>query len=150
MITNYLKSALRFLKQNKVFAAINLLGLSIALSASFIIVLFIINEVSYDYCHKNRKQVFRVLNHYSEFNSTQPGTPYILASTLKAEFPQVEKAANTQYVRSLKLKLGDEFINVMGAVATSSDIFNILKVLQSPLQSLSRIHFGRILGCKRS
>ncbi len=128
MFANYLKSALRFLKQNKVFAGINLLGLSIALSASFIIVLFIINEVSYDYCHINRKQVFRVLNHYSEFNSTQPGTPYILASTLKAEFPQVEKAANAQYVRSLKLKLDDEFINVMGAVATSSDIFDIFTI----------------------
>lgn len=128
MFTNYLKSALRFLKQNKVFAAINLLGLSIALAASFIIVLFIINEVSYDYCHKNRKQVFRVLNHYSEFNSTQPGAPYILASTLKAEFPQVEKAANAQYVRSLKLKLGEEFITVAGAVATNSEIFDIFTI----------------------
>ncbi len=64
MFTNYLKSALRFLKQNKVFAAINLLGLSIALAASFIIVLFIINEFSYDFCHKNRRQVFRVLHSF--------------------------------------------------------------------------------------
>ena len=128
MFSNYLKSALRFLKHNKVFAGINLLGLSIALAASFIIVLFIINEFSYDYCHKNRKQVFRVLNHYSEFNSTQPGAPYILASTLKAEFPQVEKAANAQYVRSLKLKLGEEFITVAGAVASSSEIFDIFTI----------------------
>lgn len=128
MFTNYLKSALRFLKQNKIFAAINLLGLSIALAASFIIVLFIINEFSYDYCHKNRKQVFRVLNHYSEFNTTQPGAPYILASTLKAEFPQVEKAANAQYLRSLKLKLGEEFITVVGAVATNSEIFDIFTI----------------------
>jgi putative ABC transport system permease protein len=128
MFTNYLKTALRFLKRNKIFAGINMLGLSIALAVSFIILLFIINEVSYDYCHKNRKHVFRVLNHYSEFNTTQPGTPYILASTLKAEFLQVEKAANAQYVRSLKLKLGEEFITVAGAVATSSEIFDIFTI----------------------
>jgi len=128
MFKNYLKTALRFLKRNKIFAGINMLGLSIALAASYIILLFIINEVSYDYCHKNRKHVFRVLNHYSEFNTTQPGAPYILASALKSEFPQVEKAANAQYVRSLKLKLGEEFITVAGAVATSSEIFDIFTI----------------------
>ena len=60
MLKNYLKSAIRFLKQNKVFAAINALGLSIALAASFIILLFVINELSYNHFHKKRDRVFRV------------------------------------------------------------------------------------------
>ncbi len=125
MIVNYLKSALRFLKQNKVFAGINMLGLSIALAASFIILLFIINELSYDHCHKNRKQVFRVVNYYVDFKSTMSGTPYVLASALKDEFPQVKHAIRAMPMRGFKLKIKDEFIPVNRAIATDSEVFYI-------------------------
>ncbi len=76
MIKNYLKTALRFLKHNKIFAGINVMGLSIALAASFIILLYVINELSYNHCHKNRKNVYRVLNYYKDFKQTMAGTPY--------------------------------------------------------------------------
>jgi putative ABC transport system permease protein len=126
MLTNYLKSALRFIKHNKVFAGINLLGLSIALAASFIMLLFVINELSYNRCHKNSKRVYRVLNFYVDFKTTQSGTPYVLASALKDEFPQVEKAVKTRYMRGLSLKLKDQSVIVVNdAIATDSDIFDI-------------------------
>jgi len=126
MLTNYFKSALRFIKHNKVFAGINLLGLSIALAASFIMLLFVINELSYNRCHKNSKRVYRVLNYYVDFKNTQSGTPYVLATALKDEFPQVEKAVKTRYMRGLSLKLKDQsVIAVNDAIATDSDIFNI-------------------------
>jgi putative ABC transport system permease protein len=125
MFKNYLKSALRFLKENKIFAAINALGLSIALAASFIILLFVINELSYNHCFKNRARVFRVLNYYVDFKNTMSGTPYVLSSALKEEFPQVEKSTMVRYVRGFRLKLKGETINVTGAIATGSDIFDI-------------------------
>ncbi len=128
MIKNYLKSALRFLKQNKIFTAINTLGLSIALAASFIILLYIINELSYNHVHKHRKQVYRVLNYYKDFKSTQFGTPYILATALKDEFPQVEVAVRERYLRGLKLKLKDDFIDITYPVATDSEIFDIFTI----------------------
>ena len=125
MLKNYLKSALRFIRENRVFAVINILGLSIALAASFIILLFIINELSFNHCHKNRKHVYRVLNYYTEFNKTQTGTPYILATALKAEFPQVEKSIRTRYIRDFKLKLKDEYISLPWTLATDSEVFDI-------------------------
>ena len=128
MFKNYLITALRFLKQNKVFAGINAFGLSIALAASFIILLYVINELSYDHFHKNRQQVYRVLNYYVNFKNTQSGTSYILAKTMKDEFPQVEKSVNTRYVRGLKLKLGQEYIVVNEAIATSDQVFDIFTI----------------------
>lgn len=124
MIKNYLITAMRFLKQNKVFAGINMLGLSIALAASFIILLYVINELSYNNCHKNRKQVYRVLDYYIDSKNTMSGTPYVLATALKKEFPQVEKAINARFI-GLKLKLKDEYINVTPAIATNSEVFDI-------------------------
>ena len=126
MLTNYLKSALRFIKYNKVFAGINLLGLSIALAASFIMLLFVINELSYDRCHKNSKRVYRVLNYYVDFKNTQAGTPYVLAKALKDEFPQVEKAVKVRYMRGFGLKLKEQSVIVVNdAISTDSDIFDI-------------------------
>lgn len=125
MFKNYLITAWRFLKQNKIFAGINVMGLSIAMAASFIILLYVINEMSYDRCHKNRKQIFRVLNYYVEFKNTQLGTPYILATALKDEFPQIEKSVRARYMRGFMLKVKDEFISVPYPVATDSEIFDI-------------------------
>jgi putative ABC transport system permease protein len=125
MLKNYLKSALRFIKHNRVFAGINMLGLSIALAASFIMLLFVINELSYDRYQKNSKRVYRVLNYYVDFKKTFSGTPYVLATALKQDFPQVEKAVRLRYVRGFALKLKEEFVTVNDAIATDSDIFDI-------------------------
>lgn len=125
MLKNYLKSAIRFIRHNKVFAGINLMGLSIALAASFIMLLFVINELSYDRYHKNRKRVYRVLNYYVDFKKTFSGTPYVLATALKDEFPQIEKAVRVRYIRGFRLKFKEETITVNNAIATDSDIFDI-------------------------
>ena len=124
MLKNYLKSAIRFLKNNRVFAGINMAGLTIALAASFIILLYVINEFSYDHCHKNRKNVYRVINDHKDFKMIDDETPYILASTLKTDFPQVQKAANVRNV-GLSLRFKDETIQVRPAIAAGSDIFGI-------------------------
>jgi putative ABC transport system permease protein len=110
MIRHYLKTAFRFLKRNKLYTIINALGLSISLAVSFIILLFVINEFSYNHCHKNRKQIYRVVNYYKEFKQSMAGTPYVLAKTMKEEFPQVERAINVRFFRGFKLKLGEEYI----------------------------------------
>jgi putative ABC transport system permease protein len=125
MLKNYFKSAMRFLRHNKIFAAINLMGLSIALAASFIIMLFVINELSYNNFNKNSKRVFRVLNYYTDFKTTISGTPYVLATALKAEFPQIDKAVRLRFLRGFMLKFKDEYIPLNDAIATDSEIFDI-------------------------
>src|ERR1035437_7137486 len=109
MFKNYIKSALRFLKHNRVFAGINLISLSIALAVSFIILLFVINELSYDHFNKNRDRVFKAINYYVDLKQKFSGTPYILATALKTDFPQVEKAVRIRSMRDFKLKLKEEF-----------------------------------------
>jgi putative ABC transport system permease protein len=125
MLNNYLKSALRFLRHNRVFATINLIGLTIALSASFILLLYVINELSYNHCHKNRSNVYTVLDYFIDYKKTFAITPYVLATALKEQFPQVDKAVRIKSVRGFSLKLKDELIPINDAIATDADIFNI-------------------------
>jgi len=125
MLKNYFKSAIRFIRHNKLFAGINLLGLSVALAASFIILIFVINELSYDRYHKNSKQVYRVVNYYVDFKSIMSGTPYCLATSLKNEFPQVEKAVCVRRINGFSLKINDNIFTLPDVIATNSDIFGI-------------------------
>lgn len=153
MIRHYLLTAFRFLRRNKLYTIINALGLSISLAVSFIILLFVINEFSYNHCHKKRKQVYRVVNYYKEFKNSQAGTPYVLAKTLKEEFPQVEWAVNVRYVRGFKMKLGEEYIDVRRPLATDSEVFDIFTIPfigsqlnENPLQELNSIVISQKLA----
>lgn len=125
MLNNFLKSALQFLRHNRVFATINLLGLTIALTISFVILLYVINELSYNHSHKNRSRVFKVLSHLVEYKLTRSETPFVLAEVLKEQFPQIEKAIRVRNVPGFRLKLKDEFISIDDPIATDSDIFDI-------------------------
>jgi putative ABC transport system permease protein len=53
------------------------------------------------------------------------GTPYVLATALKNEFPQIEKAIRMRYMRGFSLKYKEETISVNDAICTDSDIFSI-------------------------
>jgi putative ABC transport system permease protein len=153
MFKNYFKSALRFIKQNKIFTAVNALGLSIALTASFIMLLYVINELSYDHCHKNRARVFKALNYWVDLKKTDSGTPYVLATALKEEFPQIKKAIRTRRMIDLKLKLKDEFIDVPNAVGTDSEVFDIFTlplIYGNPHQNLLEDKSSIVLSREQS
>ena len=128
MIKNYLTTALRFLKRNKLFAGINIMGLSLALAASFIILLFVINELSYNTCFKNRKQIYRVLNYNADVKVMDEGAPYILTKHLQDEFPQVRYVAPTRLMSGLSVKVNEDYIPVDRVVGTNSDIFNVFDI----------------------
>ena len=145
MFKNYFNSALRFWKHNKVFATINALSLSIALAVTFIITLYVINEYSYDRCHANFKRIFRVLNYYVDYKKSWTETPYVLASALKAEYPQVEKSISVISTSGLRIKVEDQDFTVSDAVLTNSDVFDIFT-----LPIIKKVEQGDLLEDKNS
>lgn len=122
-----LKSAFKFINRNKLFTSINVLGLSLALSISFIMGLYIVNEFSYNSTHKNRKNVYRVVNYYKPFDKKLAGTPFPLAEDLKATFPQIKNATNVRRIRGASIKLDDNWLN-KSVLATSTDMFDIFTI----------------------
>jgi putative ABC transport system permease protein len=128
MLKNFFNSAIRFLRHNKLFVGINLICLSIALAASFIMLLYVINELRCNYYNTNVNRIYRVLTYNEEIKKTITGTPYFLANSLKAEFPQIENSIKTFKIFGFKLKIKDEYINVPDAISTDSEIFNIFTI----------------------
>jgi putative ABC transport system permease protein len=60
MLRDHLLVTLRNIRNRKLFSVINLAGLSLALSASMLIFLFVANEVSYDRFHDFADRMYRI------------------------------------------------------------------------------------------
>lgn len=63
MFRNYLTIALRNIARNRVFAIINIVGLSIGLACCLLIFLYAKDELSFDRFHANKDRLYRITRH---------------------------------------------------------------------------------------
>ena len=93
MLYSYLQMAFRQLRQSKLLSAINILGLSAGLAASFVILIYLDYQTSFDRFHRNLANIYLVTKDNQLFGVTEPNTPMILGPTLRGEFPEVVSVA---------------------------------------------------------
>lgn len=60
MLQNYFKIALRNMRKNKFYAILNISGLAFGLTASFLIGLYVFNEINFDKFHKDYENIYHV------------------------------------------------------------------------------------------
>lgn len=89
MIRNYLKIGWRSLLKNKVYSAINVLGLAIGITTCTLITLYVMDEISYDKHHVDGERIFRVASDVQ--GDKWVAAPGPLAAGLKRDFPEVEQ-----------------------------------------------------------
>jgi putative ABC transport system permease protein len=88
MIRTYLKLALRNFWKNKLFTLINIIGLSIGISAALVIYLIVHFDFTFDQFHKDGDKIYRVVTEYTfmgEVVAHSSGVISPLAATLKSE-----------------------------------------------------------------
>src|SRR5258706_931945 len=93
MIKNYLLVAWRNIKRDRIFSAINILGLSIGMAACFMIYQYVRFESGYDSFLENSDRIYRVPISYSGSFASVPATAAnhpALGPALKSDFPEVE------------------------------------------------------------
>src|SRR5947209_18411201 len=105
MLKNYIKIAWRNLIRNKTFSAINLIGLAIGIATCLMIMLFVMNELSYDrYNEKADRMVTVSFQGNVQGEKMNEGTVMPpVAQTLKADFPEVEAATRLRNYGTPKL-----------------------------------------------
>ena len=65
MIKNYFKIALRNFRQHKLFTLINIVGLSIGISAAIVIYLIVSYDFTFDKFHKDSDRIYRIVTDYT-------------------------------------------------------------------------------------
>lgn len=109
MFKNYLKIALRNLKNQKIYSIINISGLSLGMSCCILIFLFIQNELSYDRYHANSDRIYRITQETKRHDKILYSaiTPNPLAPELLAEFPEIIHAVRINSIYE-KVLIGSE------------------------------------------
>lgn len=92
MFSNYLKISIRNLLKYKVFSFINISGLAVAMSVCLLIILMLVDQLSYDQFHRKGGRIYRVITQKKNSVLANASTPYPLASKMKDVYPFVENA----------------------------------------------------------
>lgn len=125
-----LKIAFRNIFKHKISSTINVFGLAIGLASFILILLYVVDELSYDRYHKNADSIYRLVS-ISDFEGVgeeSASAPFPVAPTLMNEFPgMIEKVIrifNFQAPRSL-IKVGDKAYNERNLFFADSNFFQV-------------------------
>src|SRR4051812_698853 len=114
MISNYFKIALRSLTKFKGYTVINLMSLALGLTAGILIMLYVIDELSYDKFHAKADRIYRVETEFRSGNSKGGGSNetngWPIGSMLKKDFPEVESVLYTRNASSMLINHGGKRI----------------------------------------
>src|SRR5262245_46520031 len=99
MLKNYLKIAWRNLRRNKTAFLINISGLAIGLAVGVLVMLFVVDNFSYNTFHRNLPDIHLLMktNKIGGEVHTVKSVPGPLATTLRQDIPEIKLAARESY-----------------------------------------------------
>jgi len=109
MIKNYFRIAFRSLSRNKGFSITNVSGLAIGMTCTLLILLWVMDERTYDKFHNNYDNIYQVIAHRDFKNQifTDQNMVLPLAGALQAGIPEINNAVVTSHRGSHVLTYGD-------------------------------------------
>lgn len=142
MVRHYIKSAIRYLLRNKGYAAINIGGMAIGLTAFWLIALYVGDELSYDRYHTNGERIYRVVQHASwdggGFHLAPTSAPF--APALKNSFPEIQEACRFVGEGGGPITVGEKTINtgdILFADNNALSVFDYTFLAGDPRKALA-------------
>ncbi len=135
MLSNYIKTAWRYLTKHKIYSAITISGLVLGLAVFILFALMLFSQSNFDSFHKNADRIYcvvQVLSRGVERDYHSAITPAPLKDALLAEFPEIERAARFSPQGRLVVRHGDKLfyenrIRFADADFLSIFSFNLIK-----------------------
>lgn len=130
MFLNYFKVALRNLFKQKAFSFINIIGLAIGIACCILIMIYVVDEISYDNFHENSEDIVRVGLRARLGDNDFAGavTPYVMSQTFPEEFSEVLYATTFRSWGFPVLRHGEHVYSEERFYSTDSNFFNVFTV----------------------
>lgn len=127
MIANYFKIAVRNILKHKFFSAINILGMTVGVTACLLILLYVKDELSYDRFHQHADRIYQVGLHgkIGDQDLHVANTCPPLAAALVNEVPEIEDATRlSPNFGELIVKVDDKSFIEEKAMYADSNFFS--------------------------
>jgi len=127
MFKNYLIVAVRNIRRQKLYTTINIAGLAIGMAGSILILLFVLDELTFDKFHKHADSIYRVYAIIGESGEKLPValTPKEVAGAFKKDFPEIIDSVCLAYGWNILIKYNDQWISEQQVSYTNSSFFEI-------------------------
>lgn len=114
-----MKSFWNFLKKNKIYGTVNLVGLTVSMAFVLLLAVYVQRQLSTDSFQKNADRIYVVAN------ETTVSSAYYLDKRLKENFPEIEKSTSVGWVNSaMPFHLDRELLHG-STMAVDSSFFDI-------------------------
>lgn len=94
MLRSLFQVAIRNFRRDATYSLINILGLTIGITGSLLLILYVYDDLSFDRYHEHSERIYRISSRISEpddaFNWAVTQVP--LAPQLMTDYPEVEQA----------------------------------------------------------
>lgn len=115
-----MSSFINFLKRNKLYSAVNLLGLSLSMAFVLLLAVYVTSQLGIDSFNKNADRIYVIAQ------KETLSTGYWLPRHMKANFPEIERSASYSSNGLQEYKIDGNTVNARTSYADSSffDIFS--------------------------
>jgi putative ABC transport system permease protein len=104
---------------------ISISGLMIGMTTTFLLALYLINELSYDRHHKNAAKIFRIINENTVHHFKECNSPFLMPPAAKENIPGIEDYCRTFSMDGSQVKKGEEWIPAEGIYSADKQVFSI-------------------------
>lgn len=127
MLKNYLKIALRNIFHHKGYSFINVLGLALGIACCLIIMVWVLDELSYDRFHENAASIYRIEQDqfYTERVFHVNVTPYPMSEGCKAEIPEIKYATPLPSTGTVLIRYKDKAFFESDVFAVQPDFLSM-------------------------
>ncbi|HUU04544.1 MAG TPA: ABC transporter permease [Patescibacteria group bacterium] len=126
MLKNYFKIAWRNIILQKGYSLINIFGLAVGMACSFLILLWVQHETSFDRFHANADRIYRVIMEESHENGVEnhPWMPFPLGRALVERFPEIIAVTRTA-TDDFMVRYQDKIHSELGFLFVDPSFFSI-------------------------
>jgi putative ABC transport system permease protein len=128
MLKNLLLIAVRNLKKDKWYSLINIVGLMIGITFSLFLILYIVDELSYDRYNTDAGRIYRVVSFIKEPErdmSHNASTQIPLVPELARDYPEVEQAVRLSKQGTILFANGEKQFYQDKVYAADSNVFKV-------------------------
>lgn len=127
MFKNNLKIAWRNLWKDREYSLINIFGLVVGITCSLFLILYVLDELSYDRYNEKSERMYRIVSYIQEpeRDMKMANTQFPLGPVLQTEFPEVEQSVRVVRENELYYEVGQNQFSEAKIYYADENIFEV-------------------------